>query len=433
MDVNLPKLIFCLTNGTTPKKTLNKIDRLTKRYVKRWLNLPQRASAEIVYFPYKQGGANVTPSSQLADIAQICHASYLFNSRDDNITDIAMGTLNCVVAKRTGRTPSPEDICQYLDGSMEGDVGSKSYDITSMWTRLRMATRRLKTRLNINWVIGPGNLPTIAVGDSIINVKGCQGTLCALLKEHHLRNLLLKPDQGKAFKVTATSEVSNYFLNNGRFTRFSDWRFIHRARLSVVALRGQKRFGTDSKTCRRCGFAMETLSHVLCHCPPNYRLITRRHDAILNRIVAAFRPNDATVLVNRRVPGFSENCRPDLVVIHEPSKTATIVDVTTPFENTQQAFAAAREEKERKYQNLVQHFRSKGYNTHLSAFIVGALGGYDHLNEATLQRLGIGRKYSTLMKKLMVSDAICWSNDIYRQHLGDYNRSAATASAPQYQ
>ncbi|XP_067141006.1 uncharacterized protein [Centruroides vittatus] len=278
-----------------------------------------------------------------------------------------------------------------------------------------MATTQLRKRLNINWTIGDDNLPTISVNNNPIRTNTCQRTLCSLLKKYHLRNLISKPNQGKAYGLTATSEVSNHFINNSHYTHFSDWYFIHRARLSIVALRGHKCFGNKTKRCRRCGFVRETLSHVLCHCSPNFRLITRRHNAILFCLIAAFQPKGATLLVNQRVPGFDENCRSDMVVIHKQSKSATIVDVTVPFKNGQAAFQAARDEKCRKYNSLVQHFCQRGYDTHISAFIVGGLGGYDHANEVTLQRLGINRNYSKLMRKLTIS------GDIYRQHLG-YNQ-----------
>ncbi|XP_023210578.1 uncharacterized protein LOC111613451 [Centruroides sculpturatus] len=400
----MPKLSFCLTNGTTPKKILDNINRTTKRC---------------------QGGTNLTPTSQLADIAQLCHALHLFQSRDPNITSIAHSALEGVVMKRIGRRPSPEDLCSYLNGSMEDVFGLPSKDISSTWMRLRMATRRLKKYLHFDWTIGPDNIPIITAEGKWLRTDNCHQTLTGLMRIYHLQKLIAKPDQGKACGVTAASEASNHFINNGRFTRFADWFFVHRARLSVVALRGHKRFGNDTKRCRRCGYARETLAHVLCHCPPNFHLITRRHNAILQRIITAFRPKDATVLVNQRVPGFEVNCRPDMVVIHEPSKTATIVDVTVPFENGPTAFQSARDEKLQKYNALVQHFRQKGYNTHISAFIIGALGGYDHANEETLQRLNISRRYSKLMKQLMVSDTIRWSCDIYKRHLGYQRQNEA--------
>ncbi|XP_023225130.1 uncharacterized protein LOC111626079 [Centruroides sculpturatus] len=419
----IPKLTFCLTTGTTPKKTLDRIDRLIKRCIKRWLGLPQRASTEIVHLPYKQGGTNVPPTSHLADIAQICHALYLFQSRDEDIAAISRNALADVVKHRIRRDITTDDLCCYLNGSMQEEFGRPSKDITSVWTRLRMATRRLKKKIELNWTTGPDDLPNIVACDNLIRAQDCQRTLCGLLKVYYHQKLAAKPDQGKAYKLTSASEVSNHFINNGQYTRFSDWYFIHRARLSVVALRGHKRFGNEIKKCRRCSYQRETLAHVLCHCPPNFHLITKRHNAVLNRIVAAFRPRDAKVYVNQRIPGFSENCRPDLVVVHEASKTATIVDVTVPFENGAEAFQTARDEKLRKYNSLVQFFKQQGFNTHISAFVVGALGGYDHSNDSTLQRLGINRRYASLMKKLMISDTIRWSADIYRNHLNSQGRA----------
>jgi hypothetical protein len=49
----------------------------------------------------------------------------------------------------------------------------------------------------------------------------------------------------------------------------------------------------------------------------------------------------------------------------------------------------------------------------LDAFIVGALGGWDPANERLINHLKLGHNYCRLMRKLMVSDAIRWSRDIY--------------------
>ncbi|XP_023235895.1 uncharacterized protein LOC111635233 [Centruroides sculpturatus] len=212
--------------------------------------------------PLYAGGTNVTPSNQLADIAQIAHAMYLLNAKDPNIM-ITIGTLNDIVRKHIGRTPNPDDLCCYLDGSMEGEFGLPSTDITSMWTRLRMATRRLRKRIDIAWTVGPDNLPTITAGTTIIRASDCQRIQCSLMKDLFLKRLLTKPDQGKAYGVTTTSAASNHFLNNGKYTSFADWYFIHRAHMSVVALRGHKRYGNDTKQCRHCGYTHETLAHVL--------------------------------------------------------------------------------------------------------------------------------------------------------------------------
>ncbi|XP_023223761.1 uncharacterized protein LOC111624982 [Centruroides sculpturatus] len=398
----ISKLTFCLTTRTTPKKTLDQ---------GKHGNCPSPVPTRGHQTPHQ-------PSCRYSTNLP-CP---LFQSRDTDIRQISRSALEDVVKHRIRRSLDPSDLCCYLNGSMEEKFGRPSKDITSVWTRLQMATRRLKKEIGISWTTGPDELPTITANNCLIHAHECQRTLCGLLKEHYLQKLTAKPDQGKAFKITSASEVSNHFINNGQYTRFADWFFIHKARLSVVALRGHKRFGNEPKKCRRCGYQRETLAHVLCHCPANFHLITLRHNAILNRIVSAFRPKDAKVYVNQRIPGFNKNCRPNMVVVHEASKSATIVNVTVPFENGPDAFQSAREKKLRKYNSLVRHFQQQGFNTHISAFIVGALGGYDHTNEATLQRLGINRRYAKLMKKLMISDSIRWSADTYREHLNSQSR-----------
>jgi hypothetical protein len=112
-------------------------------------------------------------------------------------------------------------------------------------------------------------------------------------------------------------------------------------------------------------------------------------------------------------PGTEDSLRPDFVAINEASKTITIIDVTMPFENRYAAFKTARHEKQRKYTSIADHYKERGYSVYLDAFIVGALGGWDPANELVINHLKLSHNYCHLMRKLMVSDAIRWSRDIY--------------------
>ncbi|XP_023234044.1 uncharacterized protein LOC111633668 [Centruroides sculpturatus] len=414
----LPRLTFHLTLGNTPKKRLNDLDKTVKRCIKRWMHLPQRASPEIIYMPNCQGGANVTPCGILADIAQVSHATNLFLSRDPTISNLATKTLEKVVEKHIRRKPTGQDLCTYLTGSMENEFGSDPYDVPSLWTRLRMATRRLRNRIDLNWHPNEDGTLTPSIDGKPINKPTAFSIISTAVKTTFLGSLLRKPDQGKVFKLTATNKDSNHFLHDGNYIRFADWRFIHRARLSVVPLRGLRRFGNTTQRCRRCQRHRETLAHVINHCPPNLSQITKRHNAILNRLINAIDRRNLRIYTNQQIPDFHSTCRPDLVVINNNPKTATIVDIATPFENDEDAFNRAREEKIRKYNDLAAHYRHKGYDTYIDAFIVGALGGYDAANEGVIQRLGISRNYAKLMRRLMVSDCVKASRDIYTNHLG---------------
>ncbi|RLU16756.1 hypothetical protein DMN91_010824 [Ooceraea biroi] len=62
----LPRLDFLLRGAAVEKRPLRAVDLHVRRIVKSWLNLPQRASAEVVYLPPSRGGCGLLPLSDLA-------------------------------------------------------------------------------------------------------------------------------------------------------------------------------------------------------------------------------------------------------------------------------------------------------------------------------------------------------------------------------
>lgn len=128
-------------------------------------------------------------------------------------------------------------------------------------------------------------------------------------------------------------------------------------------------------------------------------------------------PPGSRTFINQQIPGYSGAERPDVVIIDETQKIALIMDVTVAFENRPQAFVTARAEKIKKYSALSNHLHTQGLTTKILVFVMGSLGGYDKSNVETLIALGIGRRYSVLMKRLMVSDTIKWSRDMYVEHI----------------
>ena len=377
----LPRLSFHLKNGVVQKRPLNTLDRDIKRIGKKCLNLPQRASAEPLYLNYQRGGLNLLPMNVVADISQIVHGLGLLQSA--HLGQLSLAFLKSVVQKRMRQLPEPQDLANYLCGSMEGAFANEPTDISNIWTRLRSATRRLCTKINVSWAINDNEL-SLQLNGFMLQRGTAEYTLRNSIREYYRQKLLAKPDQGKVYEVTSATNPPNHFLRNGDFTRFADWRFIHRARLDCVPLNGSQRFGTRNKKCRRCGYANETLPHVLCHCKPNFVSITKRHNAIQDRLVKAFKASaTTTVRINQAVPGFDGSLRPDFVAVNETCKTVAIIDITMPFENRYAAFQAARQEKQNKYAPLAEHYEWQGYSVFLDAFIVGALGGWDPANEET--------------------------------------------------
>jgi hypothetical protein len=63
-----------------------------------------------------------------------------------------------------------------------------------------------------------------------------------------------------------------------------------------------------NKCCRRCGYENETLPHVINHCMRYADLITRRHNAVVNRMKKSAEGKHTILAENETVEG---NLRPD--------------------------------------------------------------------------------------------------------------------------
>lgn len=435
----LPRLDFLLRGAHVEKTPLKPIDRMVCRLAKEWLNLPQRASAEPVYLPPSMGGCGLVPLQDMADVLTIAHAFRMLTAPDAVVSELAMGSLRVATSVKIGRRPTHEDMASYLSGSLEGELARAVGEGSSTWMQVRKASSRMISKLGVRWqwcaareelsVVCRGTqgrettIPPTARGQVIRRLR-------AALTEYYSQRLLVKPDQGKVYEVTLRANVSNHFIRSGSFTRFADWRFIHRARLDVLPLNGAMRGAARRDTrCRLCGATSETLPHVLCHCRPHAAAWHLRHNAIVDRLVKATRL-PGNVRVNQRVEGVHgelEALRPDIVVRDETSMTATIIDVTVAFENRSQAFFDARARKIDKYAPLAETLRTHGYNVVVDAFVIGALGTWDPINERVLKMLRVSKTYAALMRRLIVSETIRWSRDIYVEHVSGVRQYAPPA------
>ncbi|KAG8175814.1 hypothetical protein JTE90_013365 [Oedothorax gibbosus] len=145
-------------------------------------------------------------------------------------------------------------------------------------------------------------------------------------------------------ECVTNSKWGNQFLRTGENIRFCDWRFIHKARLNLCSLNAQRRSSHHEeidKSCRRCGHHTENLHHVVSTCRPLLHLRTKRHDAVLDRLIKARRRGFRVMGRNQDVDGSS--LRPDLVLTQ--GDTAILIDVAVPYENRLTAFANTRSDK----------------------------------------------------------------------------------------
>ncbi|XP_046687015.1 uncharacterized protein T26G10.4-like [Homalodisca vitripennis] len=392
----VPQLIFNFNTARIRKTSLRDLDKSIKLGCKKIMNLPQRASAELFALPPSWGGAGLLPLSDLADLSAVAHAFRLLTSPDPKIAHLSLEGLAVSAGQRTAARFGMAFLVSYLNGEIGGDT-----NVATTFSLARSALNRLSKRLpDLRWgwceerrsfqLSVPGERLTITVDG------GSRSKLSSVLRsslQFHFRSVLSnKPDQGRAIRVTAGCPSSNHFLYEGRHTRFADWRFIHRARLNVLPLNGCRRWGAGDRRCRRCGRHDETTAHVLCHCLPTMSVVSKRHDAVLDHLIAAIRPSPGVevrrnqrvpldrLLVNREVPDDLVRLRPDVVVIDDCRKTIRIVDVTMPYEDGWRAIVEARERKHAAYAPLARFLRSGGFTVTVDAFVVGALGAWDRAN-----------------------------------------------------
>ena len=441
----LPRLDFLLRGASIRKAALKEADKDIKRTVKGWLHLPQRASAELVYIPPSWGGCGLLPLSDLADVFTVAHAFRILNAGDTVVTDIARSGLELAVREKV-RDPEHQDLARYLSGSLEGDLNRPTSGRTTFWMQVRMAARRSGERLGYRWRWDETRQELSVEcdrrdGTHVVIAPAAKSQIIRRMRnavsEHYMATLLRKPDQGKVFDATCRQGVSNHFMRTGGFIRFADWRFVHRARLDVLPLNGARRWGDGDRRCRRCGYHNETLPHVLGHCGVHSAARQLRHHNIANRLAKAIRlPGE--ISLDRRVPNVDDeyrDLRPDIVVTHHESRTVVIVDVAVPFENTFKAIESVRDDKVRKYQPLADSLRRRGYTVLVDAFIVGSLGAWDPANEALMRYLRVSERYASLMRRLMVSETIAWSRDIYVEHVTGVRQysvpPAVTETAPE--
>lgn len=231
------------------------------------------------------------------------------------------------------------------------------------------------------------------------------------------------------FEASNRHQASNHFLRAGQYTRFCDWRFIHRARLGVLPLKGTVRVPGIDTRCRVCGYPKETTAHVLCHCMKHSAASNNRHRSVLKHLTEAMGPRP-DLRVERTLPGSGSLDKPDLVILNEDAKQAVIVDIACPFDNKYQAFLTKRTEKKEKYAHLVEFLVGKGYTVHIDALLVGSLGSWDPANEPVLGILGIPLPGRSKLRRLIVSDVIRWSRDIYVEHVSGVRQYKTSVQLP---
>lgn len=148
--------------------------------------------------------------------------------------------------------------------------------------------------------------------------------------------------------------------------------------------------------------------------------ITARHNNIVARLLKASLGYWSVLKQNQPLLGSSK--RPDLVLTHNTENAALIIDVACTFEDGPAAFDKIRLKKTQKYAEIAKKLRASYEDVSVEAVVVGALESWDPKNNRICHRL-CSKKYTNLMRKLIVSDTLRFSKDIYSSHISGSDSS----------
>lgn len=131
-------------------------------------------------------------------------------------------------------------------------------------TRARLSSERLK----VTWRVGgQSNVEVVVEGEHISDRRKIFRNVRNQLRKRRTLSLRGHLHQGKTNHCIAMAKASYHFFQDGRYTTFKDWRFVHRARLCLTTKLNRCNFSSENKDkrCKKCG-KEETLPHVLNHC-----------------------------------------------------------------------------------------------------------------------------------------------------------------------
>ena len=169
------------------------------------------------------------------------------------------------------------------------------------------------------------------------------------------------------------------------------WNFIHKAKTNSLAVNSRPHITGINRNCRRCHKTEETMSHAIQFCLPNMSMITKRHDACLQKVYNKLKNPDFIIILDDTCPYIKGcNLRVDLMITHVSKKKIFLVDMKCPMD-TRQNFEIANNKNLEKYANLRKELQSlfKDHSVELFTLIIGSLGTISSNASNILIKIGI--------------------------------------------
>ncbi len=331
---------------TISLKSASDFDKWFRGLSKSLLGLFDNASTHFLYSPRSSGGAGMPVFHDEALFASIEGAFKLLTSKDLTVRRLASDDLKHTVSIRF---PSHKFSLSLVEDYLNSSISPNSLGRKSIWSGARHASKAL----NICWAIRQVEgclLPTLftdADNTSPITLsvppKGFvfSGSSADSSKIFTWSCGKKQPYQGRAAHALARAgNCSGPFLRTGHHLRYTDYYWVHKARLNLTrGLRAGRAFvsNIEEKGCRfGCTKSNsevvypETQAHVVNHCKRSLPAINARHNHIVRLLKSAARANKWHVLAEDEAI-LDDSHRSDLVLRSGSARSVLIGDVTIPL------------------------------------------------------------------------------------------------------
>lgn len=249
------------------------------------------------------------------------------------------------------------------------------------------------------------------------------------MKEAHMKRLeeqLEKQNNGRAI-VTAMSTIHRRtWLWTGRGLKPGNKIRLIQALSSTLPTKVNKTRGNPdrrAKICTRCKRnEIEDDSHILSRCTYGKDLITKRHDYVAKKIAKELVNLHPTARVWRERSWRlnTQLLRPDITMID--GDKCFIIEITIPYEGSQEYLQQRRQEKIAKYEPLIKEELQQVQCTEgeVIPLVIGALGTITEESNQDLKRLKLTKQRDALQMTVSTGSVNILNNHFRRQ---DFDKS----------
>ena len=397
--------------------------------IKEALGLPKWSiNNDFIYASVYLGGLGLVPTYGEQAVQSINHAFRLLNSSDPMIKQIANAELLTLAKLAIDKSlPVDREVALKWLSNEHNLPPRSSHPPGTWWTRVRDAAIRLKKRYcttvsfrpveNFTNVCLHFNSQTNSMHTFITaeNRKELCPMLHDCIREFHYErwsNLVL---QGSILDCANRSPFSSSVFRKD-VLRDGDWNFALRARMNGNAVRANPSHRAQGflEVCRRCGANKETQAHILCACPENNGLITKRHNAVALKCANFLSRFGLDVDYEVRPAEIDTTRQPDIIIRLE--KSIILLDIKGGNDSVEN-FTRLRAANEREYRPLAEQMQAKTRKiTTVETLIVGSIGCWDPRNDVFLRRLGLAPKDLQYLAESLCAIAVRESSFIMKLH-----------------